>query len=160
MEMRCFARCMARFQERMCNCSYESKSKYTQSGIPTKLTFYRNITSYALITSHQITSLHFTSYHIIYSNTSFNVFAFHPCLRSRCHPSTPVSILDIHMTLLHALVDLLVRKPLARLKILLFERRIQNTQATYLTRTRRIISLDISLRFAISSLESKSARSL
>jgi hypothetical protein len=62
--------------------------------------------------------------------------------------------------LLDALINLLVRKPLARLQILLLERRIQHAQTPYLACTRRIIALDVRFSFAVCGLESEGSRSL
>jgi hypothetical protein len=52
-----------------------------------------------------------------------------------------------------ALVNLLVRKPLARLEILLLERRIQHTQAPYLACARRIVAFDVRFGFAVRGLQ-------
>jgi hypothetical protein len=58
------------------------------------------------------------------------------------------------------LVYLLVREPLARLQILLLERRVQYTQPAYLARRRRVVALDVGLLFAVCRLEGGGACSL
>jgi hypothetical protein len=56
------------------------------------------------------------------------------------------------MPTLH-LVDLLMRKPLAWLEVLLLERRIQHTETPYLAGRGRIVSLDLGFSFAVGGLE-------
>jgi hypothetical protein len=53
-----------------------------------------------------------------------------------------------------------MREPLARLKILLLERRIQYTQAPDLARRRRVVALDVGLLAAVGGLEGGGACSL
>lgn len=50
-----------------------------------------------------------------------------------------------------------MRKPFAWLKILLLKRGIQNTQAPYLARRRRIVALYVGFGLAVGSLQGKSA---
>jgi hypothetical protein len=59
-----------------------------------------------------------------------------------------------------ALVDLLVREPLASLEVLLLERRIQYAQTPYLARRRRIVALHVGLGLAVRRLERQRAGSL
>lgn len=58
------------------------------------------------------------------------------------------------------LVDLFVRKPLARLQILLLERRIHNTQPPNLACTWRIVALYVGFGLAVGSLKSQGTCSL
>jgi hypothetical protein len=55
------------------------------------------------------------------------------------------------------LVDLLMREPLARLQVLLLERRIQHAQPPYLARARRVVALDVGFGFAVCGLEGEGA---
>jgi len=50
-------------------------------------------------------------------------------------------------------INLLMRKPLARLQILLLKRRIQHAQTPYLARARRVVARDVRFGFAVCSLE-------
>jgi hypothetical protein len=61
----------------------------------------------------------------------------------------PHLLLGIHMP---RLIDLLMREPLARLQILLLERRIQHAQSPYLPRTRRVVTLYVGFGFAVRGL--------
>jgi hypothetical protein len=56
-----------------------------------------------------------------------------------------------------ALVDLLVRKPLAGFQVLLLERRVQNPQSAYLARRGRIVALDVRLLLAVCGLQGRDA---
>jgi hypothetical protein len=58
-----------------------------------------------------------------------------------------------HKLPMSSLVDLLVRKPLARLEVLLRKRRIQYTQPPYLAGRGRVVALDVGFGFAVGSLE-------
>jgi len=60
-----------------------------------------------------------------------------------------------NLSVLPKLVDLLVRKPLARLEILLLERPIQNTQSPYLAGRGRVVALDVCFGLAVGGLEGK-----
>ena len=53
-----------------------------------------------------------------------------------------------------------MRKPLARLQILLLERRVQYAHPSYLPRGGRVVSLDVRLLFAVCGLEGLGARCL
>jgi hypothetical protein len=66
--------------------------------------------------------------------------------------SSPPPHIHSSLALLH-LVNLLMRKPLARLQILLLERRIQHSQAPYFSRRRRVVALDVGFGFAVRGLE-------
>lgn len=46
-----------------------------------------------------------------------------------------------------------MRKPLARLQILLLERRIQHPETPYLPRARRVVALDVGFGFAVCGLQ-------
>lgn len=66
--------------------------------------------------------------------------------------SYTIHVINIHAPFA-ALVDLLVRKPLARLQILLLERRIQYAQPPYLAGAGRVVALDVRLLFPVGGLE-------
>jgi hypothetical protein len=66
-------------------------------------------------------------------------------------PFSPFALVYTHP--MHRLVNLLMREPLARLQILLLERRIQHTQPPYLARTRRVVALYVCFGFAVGGLE-------
>lgn len=59
-----------------------------------------------------------------------------------------------------SLIDLLMRKPLAGLQVLLLERRIQHTQPPYLARARGVVALNVGFGFAVCGLEGEGACSL
>lgn len=95
-------------------------------------------------------SLHSARSHLVYAFVTYGIHKFpsiHPSQPFSKPPSQPPSSSG-----LRRLVNLLVREPLARLEILLLERRIQNAQSTYLARGGGVVALDVCFGFAVGGL--------
>lgn len=104
--------------------------------------------------------MHNSKYFRTFWRSSFMPFAFLlPCLSLVVY-RTPLHPLHQSSSTVPHLVDLLVWEPLARLEILLLERRIQHAQSPYFARRGRVVALDVCFGFAVGGLEGEGARGL